>query len=200
MKKHKLLIFEVMSKRFRGILLMLAVILFAFVVYDIFFEVLGDFWIFLWLVWLGIVGLWIYYAVLVRRSGLIIHKNFFVLQGPLKKVKFSYGRIETITSTQISNHYKLEDLKSRERGLVKPYYGNTVVFVELRSYPKSLRKRERWFPRSLFGTRRRGLLLPVGDWMKLSRELDSARQAWHRTKSGKSKEDKRTLAGKVLDW
>ena len=200
MKKHKLLIFEVMSKRFRGILLLLAIILFALGVYDIFANILGDFWFFFWLMWLGVVGLWVYYAVLVRRSGIIIAKKHFILQGPLKQVKFSYGRIETITSTQISNHYKLDDLKGRERGLVKPYYGNTVVFVELKSYPKTLKKRERWFPRSLFGTRRRGLLLPVADWMKLSRELDTARQRWHRAKSGKAKEDKRTLAGKVLDW
>ena len=200
MKKHKLLIYEVMSKRFRGILLMLAILLFAFGIYDFVSHVLGDFWFVLWIMWLGIVVLWFYYAVLVRRSGIVITPNYFMLQGPLKKVKFSYGRIETITSTQISHHYKLDDLKGRERGLVKPYFGNTCVFVELSSYPKKLKNRERWFPRSLFGTRRRGLLLTSGDWMKLSRELESARQSWQRARGSKGKEDNRSLAAKVMDY
>ena len=200
MKKHKLLIYEVMSKRFRGILLVLAILLFVIGIYDFFSQILGDFWFVLWIMWLGIVGLWLYYAVLVRRSGIIIAPNYFMLQGPLKKVKFSYGRIETITSTQISHHYKLDDLKGRERGLVKPYFGNTCVFVELSSYPKKLKNRERWFPRSLFGTRRRGLLLTSGDWMKLSRELESAKQAWQRARGSKGKEDNRSLAAKVMDY
>ena len=179
---------------------MLAILLFAIGIYDFFSQILGSFWFVLWIMWLGIVTLWFYYAVLVRRSGVVIARNYFMLQGPLKKVKFSYGRIETITSTQISHHYKLDDLKGRERGLVRPYFGNTCVFVELSSYPKKLKNRERWFPRSLFGTRRRGLLLTAGDWMKLSRELESARQSWQRARGSKGKEDNRSLAAKVMDY
>ena len=200
MKKHKLLIYEVMSKRFRGILLILAILLFALGMYDLYSQVLGNFWFVFWIMWLGVVALWVYYAVLVRRAGLVITQDYFMLQGPLKKVKFSYGRIETITSTQIAQHYKIDEIKGRERGLVKPYFGNTFVFVELSSYPKTLKNRERWFPRSLFGTRRRGLLLPTADWMKFSRELESARQAWQRSRGIKSKEDNRSLAAKVMDY
>ncbi len=200
MKKHKLLIFEVMSKRFRGILLLLAVILFALGVYDLLKNILGDAWYLLWMMWAGVVALWFYYAILVRRAGILIYKNHFVLQGPLRKVKFSYGRIDTITSTQISDHYELNELKGRERGLVKPYYGNTLVFVGLSSFPKKLKKRERWFPRSLFSTRRRGLLLPVADWMQLSRDLDGARQAWRVARGMKGKDDNRSPAAKILDW
>lgn len=200
MKKHKLLIYEVMSKRFRGILLLLGIVLFVLGIYDLFFDnILGKYWFLLWIMLAGTAVLWFYYAILVRRSGLVIAKNYFMLQGPLKKVKFSYGRIESITSTQIQEHYKLEDLKGRERGLVKPYYGSTCVFVQLVNYPKDLKGRERWFPRSLFGTKRRGLLLPTADWMKLSRDLGSAQQAWRNAKGMVDKEDKRSLAAQILD-
>lgn len=85
--------------------------------------------------------------------------------------------------------------------MVEPLYQYTCGFVELYSYPKKLstKKRKR-FPKFLFSPRRLGLLLVVDDWMKLSRDVEIARQKWRETHKGGEKEDTRTLAARILDY
>jgi hypothetical protein len=58
---------------------------------------------------------------------------------------------------------------------LKPFHQRTGVFIELNGYPRAFKWRRWWFPRTLFGTRKMGLLCYVDDWMALSRELESVR-------------------------
>ena len=201
MKKYPLLIYEDLSRYMRRRLLLLGFALLVLGLIDIFWQpVLGDFWFLLWVALAIVAALWVYYAVLMRRAGLFLYPSHFVLRSPTKSVKVSYGRILSVTTTQPAQHFQLSELNRRERALVKPYHQQTCVFVSLNSFPKSLRNRRRQFLRSLFGFRERGILLIVSDWLALSRNLEDARQRWREAKGLQNREDKRSLAAKILDY
>lgn len=183
----------------RGKLLWLGLTLLVLAVVDLLRPFLGPYWYLVWLV-LGVIAvLWIYYSILLRRTGLFVTPSYLLLRGPFKQVKISYGRIDTITSTQMSQHFNLKDLKGRERSLVRPVFGATCSFVSLNSWPKSLDQRTLWFPRLLFGVRREGLLLVSPNWMNLNRDIEEARRKWHDARQQKTKKDGRSLAAQILD-
>jgi hypothetical protein len=200
MKKHKLLIYDQLSRRMRSKLLWLGLILLALAIYDGIRPFLGDFWYLAWVVLGVVLILWVYYAILLRRAGLTITPNTLLLRGPLRKVKISYGRIDTITSSQMRQHYSFKELKSRERSLVKPFFDTTCSFISLNSWPKTLKQRGRWFPRLLFGVRREGLLLASPNWMQLNRDVEEARQRWREARQQDKKKDGRSLAAQILDY
>ena len=199
MKKHKLLLYDQMSRRMRGKLLWLGLILLVLAVVDLVRPFLGSYFYLLWLV-IGLVAvLWVYYGILLRRAGVVVTPHYLLLQGPLRGVKISYGRMDTVTSTQMSQHYDFNTLKARERSLVKPFIGATCSFVNMHSWPKTLNQRTLWFPRLLFGVRREGLLLASPNWMQLNRDIEEARRKWHDARQQKDKKDGRSLAAQILD-
>ena len=94
MKKHKLLLYDQMSRRMRGKLLWLGLALLVLAVVDLLRPFLGTYWYLVWLV-LGVVAmLWIYYSILLRRAGVVVTPGYLLLRGPFKQVKISYGRIQ----------------------------------------------------------------------------------------------------------
>ncbi len=200
MKKHKLLIYDQLSRRMRGKLLWLGLILLALALYDWIRPFLGDFWYLAWLVLGVVLILWVYYAFLLRRAGITVAPNYLQLRGPLRQVKISYGRIDTITSSQMRQHYSFKEIKSRERSLVKPFFGTTCSFISLNSWPTTLKQRKLWFPRLLFGVRREGLLLATPNWMQLNRDVEEARQKWREARQQGKKKDGRSLAAQILDY
>ena len=182
----------------RGKLLWLGLILLTLAIYDLLQPILGDSWFLIWFA-IGIISIvWLYYAILVRRASIQIHPKYLLLQGPIAYIRLSYGRMTTITSTQLGRHYPLEQLARRERPLAKSLYTHTCTFIELNSLPKAFKTRHYWFPRFLFGTTQPGLLLAVEDWMALNRDIELARQAWHERRRNKG--DKRSLAARILDY
>ncbi|GIK59032.1 MAG: hypothetical protein HND44_07775 [Chloroflexi bacterium] len=201
MKKHRLLLYEFSSRRVRGKLLLLWLLLLALALYDRFItEVLGDFWFVVWLMIPVLVALWVYYAYLVRRAALIVTPQYVLLQGPLTAVKISYGRIASITSTHMAQHHDPQSLKMGDHFRVDPLYEYTCGFIEFISVPPGLKKNRRHFSRFLFSPQRPGLLLVVDDWMKLSRDLEVARQKWQEAHGIGKKEDTRSLAARILDY
>ena len=183
----------------RSKLLLLGLALLVLAVIDLVRPFLGDFWYLVWIVLGVVVILWVYYAILVRRAGLVITPSYLLLRGPLKQVKISYGRVDTVTSTQMSQHFNFKELNGRERSLVKPFFGATCSFISLNSWPKALTQRTLWFPRLLFGVRRQGLLLASPNWMQLNRDVEEARRKWHDARQQKKKKDGRSLAAQILD-
>lgn len=183
----------------RGKLLWLGLFLLILAIYDLIRPFLGNSWYLAWLM-LGIVAiLWVYYSILVRRAGVVVTPSYLLLRGPLRQVKISYGRIDTVTSTQMSQHFNYKELKARERSLVDPFFGTACSFVSLGSWPKSLNQRTLWFPRLLFGVRREGLLLASPNWMNLNRDIEEARSKWRDARQQKTKKDGRSLAAQILD-
>lgn len=201
MRKHRLLIYEFASRRFRGKLLLLWLLLLALAVYDWFITpVMGDLWFVIWMLIPLVVGFWIYYAFLVRRSALIVTPKYVLLQGPITAVKISYGRISSITSTHMAHHYDPKSLKMGDHFLVDPLYEYTCGFVEFFNIPPVMKKNRRHFSRFIFSPQRPGLLLVVDDWMKLSRDLEVGRQKWQEARGIGQKEDTRSLAARILDY
>lgn len=200
-RKHPLLLYTIMSRRMRGKLLWLLLLLLALGIFDLLVRPLfGDFWFMIWGAAGAVALLWFYYGVLVRRAAVVVKPEHILLQGPLRGVKISYGRIATVVSTRPSQHGQHETVRGRERSLLEPYLHVTCIFVELNSFPKRLQHGHRWFLRALFSSLLPGLVLIVPDWMALSRDLEQARAA-RRDKLHKTKqEDKRSLALRVLDY
>lgn len=199
MKKYRLLVYEGISGRFRVTLSLLLVLLGGLAVYDLLRPFAGTRW---WLLWgmFGIVGLlWGYYVVLMRRAFLQIHTKFLRIQGPVWGMNVSYGRIKMVTTTLLSHHFPLESLRGADRALLRSFFGNTNLLVELHSFPPAWPRRLWWFSKFVFAVTRPGLLLIVDDWMTVSREIEAARIAWHGDREARNKIDNRSLAARILD-
>lgn len=201
MSTHKLLVYQQLSQRIRGKLLWLGLLLVGVGSYDLLVRpVLGDFWFAVWVAAASVALLWVYYAFFVRRAALHVGPDTLVLQGSWRRVKISYGRVDTATSTKMAKHFPREALKGQEWAMVAPYYHLTCIFLELNSFPRAFRTRRLWFPRILFSPVRPGVLLVVQDWMALSRAIDEARNLWAETRRSEQQGDKRSLAAQILDY
>jgi hypothetical protein len=156
-------------------LVLLAILMLVLGVFDIFTGVLGPNWFLLWLALAPVMIMWLYYALLMPRAAVHVTPEYIRLQGPLYGRRLSVKRIRTISPSTLAQHYAYQDLTLGERPILKPLLQRTCTFVELSSYPRAFKWRRWWFPRTLFGTRKTGLLCYVDDWMALSRDLESVR-------------------------
>lgn len=198
MSKYPLLYQRRVSQRMSWKLALLIASMLALGIYDQFTSVLGSNWLFLWLALLATVVLWFYYAVMLRRAAIHIAPTHLRLQGPFYGRKISHDRIEIITPGKLDQHYNYKRLSAGERSLLDPLYHRTCAFIEMSSYPKAFKRRRWWFPRTLFGTRKKGLLCYVDDWMAFSQELESVR-ARHQARLGNPRiRTRMTLAGRIL--
>lgn len=204
MKKHRLLIYDVQSRRFKWKLLVLWLTLVGVGLFDIFVQnILGNYWFILWAVIPLIIIIWVYYTFFLPRAWFVVTSENLLLQTPAGEVKISYGRLDNITSSQMAQHYSLKDLPRRDRAIAKPHFKQTCAMVEMNSIPKTLEKKRGQLPRVLFSTKRPGLLLLVEDWIQLSRDVESARNKWraaHQPQQNKDDDDSRNLAARILEF
>jgi hypothetical protein len=200
MRKHKLLVYELISRRMRGKLLFGLLLLLVLGIVDLFYPLFGDYWYWVWVAVAVLAVLWVYYGVLMRRASVKISDKVLLLQGPLRKVKISYGRIDSIAPTTLANHYPRESIPNRDQKLLTPLYQQTIVLVQMDAFPKALRAPKLWFSPYLFGKSQKGLLLAVENWMQLNQDLEVARTRWHERKMARTREDKRSLASQILDY
>jgi len=187
-----------MSRRMQRRLSLLAIVVLAVGLFDQFTEFLGDYWVAWWGAFLLIMALWVYYAIMMRRVSIQVKPKYLRLQGPLIGFNISYGRIHSVTSGKMEQHYDYDSLKKNERASVKNFFNSTCLFIELASYPRSFRWRRLWFPRLLFGTNRHGLICHVDDWMELSRDIEGARSHRRAQLDPNRLNREHTLAGYIL--
>lgn len=198
MGKYPLLTQRRISRRMRWKLVLLALVMLGLGLYDQFTGILGPNWLWLWLALLAVTLMWFYYAVLARRAAIHVEKAFVRLQGPLYGRKISYGRIKLVTPAKLEQHYAYNGLSPGERSLLEPFFHRTCAFVELSSYPKAFKWRRFWFPRTLFGTNKKGLLCYVDDWMAFSQDLDSVRARHLAQRENGRNRRQMTLAARIL--
>ena len=173
--KHRLLIFDRISRRMRWRLAPLFIVMLLVGIYDQFTSYLGPLWFGWWLA-IFLVGLiYFYYAILMRRASIQVRQDSLRLQGPIIGFNISYVRINSVTSANMEQHYSKDQLSRNERSLLKPFYYQTCMFIDLSSYPRRFKRRRLYFPRILFGTQHTGLICHVEDWMGLSQEIEQAR-------------------------
>lgn len=199
--RHPLLISRQLSRQMKAKLAWIMLLCAAIGVYDFYTRALGGGWYWVWVAVAACLGLWVYYGWLLRRVSIQVRPNFIRLQGAVRSFNISYGRVLTVTSATLSQHYKLTEMKSSERRLLEPFWHQACLLVELNQYPPALQKAPHlWLPRYLFGTRRPGLLLVVEDWMALSREIEAARSEWQRQRGQQERmQNQRTLAARIMD-
>ncbi len=201
MKTHKLLVYQWLSRRYRGLFLLLWLLLLLLAVYDFNIRPLFDdaLWPLVWVAWGASFILWLYYVLLLRRASVEIQPRVLLLRGPLRTMKISYGRITSVTSTQLISHHNPDQHKGTTRTLIKEIGGQTCLHLSLHNFPKQYQSRRFWYSPLLFSEVNPGLLLVVEDWMALSRQLEVARAEWHQTNKLRRHGDKRSLAARVLD-
>lgn len=198
MAKYQLLPQKRIGQRMRWRLVLLTVLMLALGLYDQFTGVMGDNWLLLWLAMIPVALLWLYYALLMPRAAIHVRPGHLRLQGPLYGRKLSFKRIRTVSPDKLEQHYAYQDLTLSERPVLKPLHERTCTFIELSGYPKAFKWRRLWFPRTLFGTRKTGIICYVDDWMALSRELESVRGRHIAETSEHGHRRHMSLAGQIL--
>ena len=199
MVKHRLLIFDRISRRMRWRLALLLIVLLLVGIYDQFTGYLGSFWLGWWLAIFLVGLLYFYYAVLMRRSSIQVRQGAFRFQGPIVGYNINYGRITMAASGQMEQHYSKDQLGRSEWSIVKPLFYKTCLFIELGSTPRRFNRRRLWFPRIFFGPHRTGLICHVEDWMALSQQIEKARSLRDETQRHAHINNRRTLVGRILD-
>ena len=97
---------------------------------------------------------------------------------PFIRLKVSYRRIRTIHPVEFHKLFPLAKASWADRRILEPFYGKTVLVVELSEFPIRQSVLRLFLPRVMFSTQAKGLVLVVKDWMALSTELDSYQGSW----------------------
>ncbi len=118
------------------------------------------------------------YALLARRAHVRVGQGSFTVHTPLIPVVFSYARIEIHNPAQFNDIRPPAEEKPARRRLYRKLWGKTVIVVDLKSYPMPKWWLKLWFHPYLFHPRKQALVLPMDDWMTLSRTLQTHLTAW----------------------
>lgn len=126
----------------------------------------------------GIGVLIIIYTLLARHAHISCHKNNFVIHTPFYPIAFSYQRVEMVRPMEFKSIFPPENEKNARWRLYKNIWGKTVVVVNVKGYPLPRWWLRLWLLPYLMHPREIALVLPVEDWMGLSRNLESLRTDW----------------------
>jgi hypothetical protein len=197
MSKFPLQYYQRLGGRLRWTLFFLSITFFALILYDLVVPTFGRVNVFLAVALASSLVLLFYYTVLISRGTVQIRTKHLRLQGPLRGVNVSYGRIRSVVSTSLNSYHPFDQLKSSERSVLKPLYGKTCIFIEMNGFPSSFKRRRLWFPRILFGKAQSGILVQVEDWMELTQRIESELIRYRHGRDGRSRQA-RTLVGRIL--
>ena len=126
----------------------------------------------------GVGILIVLYTFLTRRAHISCHKNNFVIHTPVYPIAFSYQRVEMIRPVEFKTIFPPENEKNARWRLYKNIWGKTVVVINTKGYPLPKWWLRLWLHPYLMHPREMALVLPVEDWMGLSRSLESLRSNW----------------------
>jgi len=197
MSKFPLQYYQRLGGRLRWTLFFTSITFFALILYDLIVPTFGRVNVFLVVALASTLVLLFYYTVLIGRGAVQIRPKHLRHQGPLRGVNVSYDRIRSVVSTSLNTYHPFDQLKTSEQIVLKPLYGKTCIFIEMSSFPSSLKRRRLWFPRILFGKVQAGILVQVEDWMELTQGIESELTRYRYSQDGRSKQA-RTLVGRIL--
>ncbi len=134
------------------------------------------------------------YTFLARRRAWVeCRPKHLYIHTPFYPIAVSYGRIQDVRPQQFSHIFDPVQEKPARRRWLHPYWGKTVLVVDLSSYPLSRIWLRLWL--SLYVLHPPGLVLLVDNWMALSRQLDDFRTArdMRRARRREASSDRRFL-------
>ena len=134
------------------------------------------------------------YAYLARRLAWVqCRPNHLRIQTPFYPLVISYSRVKWARPNPF---YKVFDpRKEKEARLrwLRPYWGKTVIVVELSKYPMSKVWLRLWFSPYLLVPDTPGFVFLVEDWMALSRQVDDFRTTWEARRTARRQASNRQL-------
>jgi hypothetical protein len=89
-----------------------------------------------------------------------------------------YRRLISTHPADFAQAFPPKDASWAQRRLFEPFYGMTVVVLELSAFPLPPALLRLFLAPQMFYRRAKGIVLLVPDWMALSTELDSLVGAW----------------------
>lgn len=104
--------------------------------------------------------------------------RYLVLATPFLRLHVGYARIYSVRPTLIQQLFTPQRLSWANRCFLEPFYGKTVLVMDLRGYPLNPALLKLFFPKVMFSPTRVGLVLLAADWMGLSTDIDSFYGAW----------------------
>lgn len=180
-KRHRLLLYRRTMDRLWVATLILGVLL-------------GAIWLWLWVsdtpildpgneIWLlagSVVALGFTAFAFISRHAAYVqpHWDHLRLVTPFLRMNISYRRIRSVHPAAFQQLFPPNQASWAQRSFLDPFYGRTVVVVDLTSYPMSPLLLRFFLSPQMFSTQTTGFVLVVPDWMDFSTELDSFRSAW----------------------
>jgi hypothetical protein len=107
------------------------------------------------------------------------------IRTPFYSIVISYKRIQETRPNALFEIFKKDAVSRSQAHFLEKFAGQTVVVVDMNSFPMSLRWMKFWMGDLMFTPDDRSLVLWVGDWMSLNRELADYLDRWRAHKSGK---------------
>ncbi|MCI0519487.1 MAG: hypothetical protein L0Z70_04450 [Chloroflexi bacterium] len=100
---------------------------------------------------------------------------------PFLRINISYRRVRRAYPADFNKLFPPKESSWAQERLLSPFYGMTVVVVELTGYPLPPAVLRLFLAPQMFSRRSPGFILLTPDWMALSTELDSLMGAWLRS-------------------
>lgn len=131
-------------------------------------------------------------ALLARRGAYVQTRlNHLRLITPFFWLRVSYSRIIRAYVTAFNQLFPPSQATWAQRRFLEPFYGRTVLVVEMQGYPMPRLILHLFLSRYIFASRPGRLILVVDDWMGLSVEIDSYLAAWRQAQAQKEYAKKR---------
>jgi len=179
--RHPLLLYKRVMDRLWRYTLVLGVLLFAIWFWTWWFgssviQGQQDLWLLLGAV---VVLSFTLFAFFARRMAYVQPRRDHIrLVTPFLRTNISYRRLISTHPADFAQVFPPKDASWAQHRLLEPFYGMTVVILELSGYPLPPALLRLFLAPQMFYRRAKGLVLLVPDWMALSTELDSFVGAW----------------------
>ena len=133
-----------------------------------------------WLIAGGLVALVFFaFAYLARWMAYVqARSDHLRVVTPFLNLKVSYRRVRSVHPSDFQQIFSPNQISWSQRNFLEPFFGMTVVIVELTSYPLKVGLLRLFLPKQMFSSGMPGLVLLVPDWMALSTELDTLQGIW----------------------
>ena len=128
------------------------------------------------------------FAFLGRSQAYVkVHQDHLRLVTPFLRLNISFRRMRSAHPALLQQLFPPQSAKWAQRRFLEPFYGKTVLVIELKGYPLSPFLLRLFLPEQMFSTRSEGLVILTDDWMKFSTELDSMHGSWLQAQKNKTK-------------
>lgn len=137
------------------------------------------------------------FALLVRKLAYIqVKSDHVLLATPFMRLKVPFRILKSLRPIELGSLYDPRRLSWADRRFLLPYYGQTVMSLLVKDYPRPLGVLKLFLPRFMFNPKERGFVLLVKDWMGLTTEVDSMLGVYRdRQRARREPENRRGLYG-----